>query len=81
MPQWSLKGHWLNLLVFLCGLATTIIGPLQVWGDIGTRFSPAATVGYIGMILAYLRSINTEKPRESFQTRRGDPPPPDPKEA
>lgn len=77
MPGWSLKGEWLNAFIFLCGLATTVIGPLQDWSDIASRFSPAATVGYIAIIAAYLRSINTEKPRESFQTRKTDPPPQD----
>lgn len=74
MPGWTLKGQYLNLLIFLCGLATTIIGPLTDWADIGSRFSPGATVGYIAIVAAYLRSINTERPRESYQERRTDPP-------
>ena len=74
MTGWTLKGQYLNLLIFLLGLLTTIIGPLQSWADIHTRFEPAATLGYISMIAGFLRSINTERPRDSFQERRSDPP-------
>lgn len=74
MTGWTLKGQYLNSLIFLLGLATTIIGPLQHWADIGTRFEPAAVIGYLSMGASFLRSINTERPRDSYAERRNDPP-------
>lgn len=72
MTGWTLKGQYLNSLIFVLGLLTTIIGPLQHWGDIGTRFEPAAVLGYVSMIAGFLRSINTERPRDSFRERPGE---------
>ena len=69
---WTLKGQWINLLLFLCSIFTVVVGPIQSWSQLGARFEPIPVIGYVGLIAAFLRSINTEKPRASYQERKTD---------
>lgn len=70
---WSLKGQYLNLLIFLGGLAT-LLGPNipDTWEALPSAITPKSVIGFLIAASAYARSINTEKPRTSFQERKTD---------
>jgi hypothetical protein len=71
---WSLEGEWLNLGGFMLGLALVGLGNVDSWDAIWAAITPKAVAGFGVATLAYARSINTDKPRESTFTRASDPP-------
>lgn len=72
---WTLKGQWLNLLIFMGGIATLIGGNVpDTWNAIPAAITPKSVLGFIIALSGYLRSINTERPRDSYTERRTDPP-------
>ena len=74
MTGWTLKGQWLNLLIFLSGIATLISAQVpDTWAAIPSLLTPKAVIGAVILAGGYARSINTERPRESFQERKGEP--------
>lgn len=75
MTGWTFKGQWLNLIIFLGGMATMVGGNVpDTWAAIPAAMTPKAVLGFLVSAAAYARSVNTERPRESFAERRTDPP-------
>lgn len=71
---WTFKGQWLNLLIFLSGLAGMVGSSVpDTWAAIPAAITPKAVLSFVVMAGAYARSINTERPRDSFKERRGEP--------
>ena len=70
---WTLKGQWLNLIIFLGGVAT-LVGPNvpDTWEAIPAAVTPKALLGFVIAASAYARSVNTERPRTSYQERKTD---------
>lgn len=74
MTGWTLKGQWLNLLIFLSGIATLISAQIpDTWAAIPGLLTPKAVIGAFILAGGYARSVNTERPRESFRERHGEP--------
>lgn len=73
MTGWTFKGQWLNLLIFLSGLAGMVGSSVpDTWAAIPAAITPKAVLSFVVMAGAYARSINTERPRESFRERTGE---------
>jgi hypothetical protein len=79
MTGWTLSGQYLNFGIFILGMLMTGLGGLQSWDALPHAITPAGVSGFVIACLGYLRSINTERPRDSFQERRNDPPKPEEK--
>jgi hypothetical protein len=69
--NWT-SAHWQNLAMFVLGLLLTGLGAVDEWGKIPLQITPQSVAGFGVAVLGYLRSVSTDKPRESVLERRND---------